>query len=163
MQDQENKNQTAYFGAGCFWGVEEEFSNLPGVIKTETGYAGGHTENPTYEQVCSDKTGHAEVVKVVFDPEQISYKELLQKFWKMHDPTLVNRQGPDVGSQYRSIILAENEMQSKEAEESKKECQKNGAYDNPIATEIVPLKKFYKAEEYHQKYLSKKGLRSCHI
>jgi len=155
--------ETAIFGAGCFWSVEEAFRVLPGVIETEVGYAGGHTVGPTYEQVCTDKTGHAEVVKVVFDPQKISYKELLDKFWRIHDPTTLNRQGPDVGSQYRSIILYTTEQQKKIANESKDLLHKSGIYKSPIVTEIVAASSFYKAEEYHQKYVVKGGAAACRI
>lgn len=138
----------ATFAAGCFWGVEAKFYKLSGVVSTQVGYTGGHSENPTYEEVCSDTTGHAEAVEVIFDPEQLSYKELLDLFWKIHDPTALNRQGFDVGSQYRSAIFYHNEEQKKLALETKPQ--------NAV-TEIVPASKFWRAEDYHQKYLKKRG------
>lgn len=145
--------ELATFGGGCFWCVEAIFKQVPGVIAVTSGYAGGYTKNPTYKEVCSGTTGHAEVVQVEYDPQKVSYKGLLDVFWKSHDPTSLNRQGADVGTQYRSIILYHNEEQKKIAEESKKEVSKN--FDKPIVTEIVPLDKFYKAEEYHQDFYAK--------
>ncbi len=145
------------FGAGCFWHVQEEFEKLKGVIKTEVGYMGGNFKNPTYKDVCSDATGHAEIVLVEYDEKKISFKELLDVFWKMHNPTTKNRQGLDVGSQYRSIILYYTEKQEKEAVESRKNEQKN--FKNKIVTEIKRAGKFYKAEEYHQHYLKNKRSR----
>ena len=142
----------ATFAAGCFWGVEDKFRKLAGVISTQVGYTGGHTENPTYEQVCSDKTGHAEAVEITFDPEKISYKELLDVFWRIHDPTTLNRQGFDVGSQYRSAIFYHNDEQKKLALETKPE--------NAV-TEIVSASKFWRAEEYHQLYYEKTGRSGC--
>ncbi len=147
--------QTATFGAGCFWGVEATFQKIKGVKKTIVGYMGGKLKNPTYAQVCTDKTGHAEVIKIIYDTEQISYETLLEKFWEIHDPTQLNRQGPDIGTQYRSVIFFYNEKQKKLAEESKKQQQKK--YSKKIVTEITPAKEFYPAEEYHQKYLQKHG------
>jgi peptide-methionine (S)-S-oxide reductase len=155
--------QLATFGAGCFWGVEETFRKVPGVVNTTVGYMGGTKENPTYEEVCTDKTGHAEVVQVEFDPEQVTYEELLKVFWECHDPTQLNRQGPDVGTQYRSVIFYHNEEQRKLAEASKEELDKSGKYDKPIVTEITPASTFWKAEEYHQRYLQKRGLGTCHL
>ena len=140
----------ATFGAGCFWGVESTFRRIPGVIETAVGYAGGHTENPTYKQVCTGDTGHAEVIQVEFDPKVVSYDKILDTFWEAHDPTTLNRQGNDSGTQYRSIILYNSEAQRVAAEKSKAAPQKH--FKNPIVTEIVPLKKFYKAEGYHQNY-----------
>ena len=155
--------QTATFGAGCFWHVQLEFSKIPGVIETSAGYMGGIPKfaNPTYEEVCSDKTGHAEVVQIKFDPKIVSFKNLLEIFWKNHDPTQLNRQGPDTGTQYRSVIFYHSEKQKKESQESLKELQK--ILSKRIMTEIVPAKAFYRAEEYHQNYLEKKGLTSCTI
>ncbi len=151
------KSETAQFAAGCFWGVESTFAKIPGVISTEVGYAGGQVANPTYEQVCSHQTGHAESIRVTFDPTAISYTELLNIFWACHNPTTPNRQGMDVGSQYRSIIFVQNEKQKKAAEASKAALEKSGAYPDKIVTEIIPATEFYRAEEYHQKYLQKKG------
>lgn len=147
-----NTNQTelATFGGGCFWCMDAVFERLPGVISVTSGFAGGHTENPTYEKVCTGATGHAEVIQIQFDPAKISYEKLLKVFWEAHDPTTLNRQGADVGTQYRSIILYHDEAQKVAAEKSKAEAQKH--FDAPIVTEIVPLKKFYKAEDYHQNY-----------
>ncbi|HVU27441.1 MAG TPA: peptide-methionine (S)-S-oxide reductase MsrA [Verrucomicrobiae bacterium] len=145
-----NNTEIADFGGGCFWCMEAVFERLPGVISITSGFAGGHTENPTYEQVCSETTGHAEVTEIVFDPAKISYDKLLDVFWQAHDPTTLNRQGADVGTSYRSIILYRNEKQKLEAEKSKIAAQAN--FKNPIVTEIVPLKKFWPAENYHQKY-----------
>jgi len=155
--------QLATFGAGCFWGVEETFRKLPGVIETAVGYSGGARENPTYEQVCSDATGHAEVVQVTYDPEKVSYEELLKVFWQNHNPTQLNRQGPDVGSQYRSVVFYHDEAQKSAAETSKTELEMKQVFHNPIVTSIEPEKPFYKAEEYHQQYLAKRGLETCHI
>jgi peptide-methionine (S)-S-oxide reductase len=147
--------EMAMFGAGCFWGIEAAFRKLHGVLDTEVGYAGGSTINPTYQQVCAHTTGHAEVVCVKFDPEQISYQDLLNVFWKIHNPTTLNRQGPDVGSQYRSVIFYYTEAQRKQAISSRDQLQKSGIFDKPIVTEIVPVANFYRAEEYHQQYLKK--------
>ncbi len=156
------EQKIAIFGAGCFWGIQYEFDQLKGVIKTEVGYAGGHTENPTYKEVCGDTTGHAEVVEVTYDPEMISYEKLLEAFWQMHDPTTMNRQGPDIGSQYRSIIFYFDENQKELAEKSKKDLSNSGKYKDPVVTEIVAAMPFYKAEEYHQKYFEKTGQKVCH-
>lgn len=142
--------ETATFGGGCFWCMEAEFQRVPGVISVTSGFAGGHTPNPTYEDVCTGQTGHAEVTQIVFDPQKVSYEKLLDYFWDAHDPTTLNRQGADVGTQYRSIILYNNEAQKLAAEKSKAEAQKN--FKDPIVTQIVPLTKFYKAEDYHQDY-----------
>jgi peptide-methionine (S)-S-oxide reductase len=155
--------QKATFGAGCFWGVEAEFHEMKGVIGALAGYAGGHTENPTYKDVCTGRTNHAEVVEVEYDEDQVSYQELLNLFWKAHDPTQVNRQGPDVGTQYRSVIFFHTPEQEKAARESKAELEKSGKFHRPIATVIEPAPAFYRAEEYHQQYLAKRGLRHCHI
>jgi len=151
----------ATFGAGCFWGVEAAFRCIPGVINTAVGYTGGHVEDPTYEDVCTDRTGHAEVVQVEFDPEKVSYERLLEVFWSAHDPTQLNRQGPDIGAQYRSVIFYHDEEQKVEAEESKARLQSLSRYRRPIVTQIVPAVPFYRGEEYHQQYLEKRGLESC--
>ena len=145
--------EKATFAAGCFWHVEEVFRKVKGVIDTKVGYTGGRMEKPTYGMVCTDKTGHAEAIEVTFNPKIVSYEELLNVFWKIHDPTQINRQGPDVGTQYRSAIFYRNEKQKKSAEKSKKEQQND--FNNKIATEIASVKDFYKAEEYHQKYMEK--------
>ena len=164
MKKTENKKlQLATFGAGCFWGVEETFRTLRGVKSTIVGYMGGTLKTPTYEDVCTDKTGHAEVVQIEFDTSQISYEELLNVFWNNHNPTTPNRQGPDVGTQYRSVIFFHAKEQKKIAKRSKENLEKSGKYENKIVTEIIPASIFYKAEDYHQKYLMKKGLNSCHI
>lgn len=155
--------QLATFGAGCFWGVEEAFRKLDGVLETAVGYSGGTRENPTYEQVCSDATGHAEVVQITYNPEEISYENLLKVFWENHNPTQLNRQGPDVGTQYRSVIFYHNEEQKAMAEKSKEDLDARQVFHAPIVTSIEPAKPFYKAEEYHQQYLAKRGLESCHI
>jgi peptide-methionine (S)-S-oxide reductase len=145
-----DKTEIADFGGGCFWCMEAVFERLPGVISITSGFAGGTTENPTYQQVCTETTGHAEVTEIEFDPAKISYDKLLEVFWQAHDPTTLNRQGADEGTSYRSIILYRDEKQKLEAEKSKLEAQTN--FKHPIVTEIVPLKKFYKAENYHQQY-----------
>lgn len=149
----------ATFGAGCFWGVEAEFRKIEGVTSTAVGYSGGHVPNPTYQQVCSDRTGHAEVVQVEFDPGRVSYEELLDIFWANHDPTQVNRQGPDYGTQYRTVIFAHDEDQEKAASASRDRAQER--FRRPIATQIEPAQEFFRAEEYHQRYLEKQGLSSC--
>ena len=151
------------FGAGCFWGVEETFRQLPGVVETEVGYAGGTLANPTYEQLCMHGTGHAEVVRVMFDPKKISYEKLLDIFFSSHNPTCLNYQGPDFGDQYRSVIFYFGEEQKKLAETAKAFQQKSGNWKRPIVTVIEPAPPFYRAEEYHQKYLMKSGRSSCHI
>jgi peptide-methionine (S)-S-oxide reductase len=150
-----NKTELATFGGGCFWCMEAVYERLPGVISVSSGYAGGHTENPTYHQVCGGDTGHAEVTQIEFDPAKISYDKLLEVFWQAHDPSTLNRQGADEGTQYRSIILFHDEKQKLLAEKSKLEAQK--AFYRPIVTEIVPLKKFFKAEDYHQGYFDANG------
>lgn len=150
------------FGAGCFWGVQYNFDQVKGVIETEVGYAGGHTENPSYKEVCTDKTGYAEVVHLNYDESLVTYNQLLTTFWEMHDPTTLNRQGPDVGSQYRSVIFYYDSKQKEAAEKSKEELAKSGKYRNPVITEIVSADQFYKAEEYHQKYFEKTGQKVCH-
>jgi peptide-methionine (S)-S-oxide reductase len=151
----------ATFGAGCFWGVEAVFRQIEGVTGTEVGYAGGHTENPSYEQVCSHTTGHAEVVQVTYDPDRVSYEELLDVFWGKHDPTQLNRQGWDIGDQYRSVIFFHDEEQRETAERSKAELDASGRYRKPVVTKIEPAPAFYPAEEYHQRYLEKQGRSSC--
>ena len=148
----------ATFGAGCFWHVEDMFRKTRGVNSTTVGYTGGHLSNPTYEQVCTDKTGHVEAVEVDYDPDEISFEELLDMFWSNHNPTTLNRQGPDVGIQYRSAIFYHDDKQKQLAENSKESLGKSGKYDGPIVTEIVCAPVFYKAEEYHQKYFKKHGL-----
>ncbi|MCL5671346.1 MAG: peptide-methionine (S)-S-oxide reductase MsrA [Acidobacteria bacterium] len=153
----------ATFGAGCFWGVEVTFSQLKGVTGTAVGYMGGTLQNPTYKDVCTDKTGHAEVVQVDYDPSEISYKKLLEVFWKNHNPTTLNRQGPDVGTQYRSVIFFHNPEQETEARASREEMEKAGVYSRPIVTQILPAQDFWRAEEYHQKYLEKRGLSHCSV
>lgn len=150
--------QTATFGAGCFWGVEEAFQHLPGVHHTIVGYMGGSMANPTYEDVCSDTTGHAEVVQVQYDPAEISYEALLKVFWDVHDPTQFNRQGADAGTQYRSVIFYHTSEQEKAAQKSKETLEQSGKFSDPIVTEIFPAQPFYPAEDYHQQYLKKRGL-----
>jgi peptide-methionine (S)-S-oxide reductase len=147
--------EKATFGAGCFWGVEYVFRRVPGVVDVEVGYSGGMTRNPTYEQVCSHTTGHAEAAQVTFDPDRVSFDQLLEVFWAMHDPTQVDRQGPDVGDQYRSVIFAHSDEQREAAEASKARAQSR--FGKPIATQIVPLTEFYPAEGYHQAYYEKNG------
>jgi peptide-methionine (S)-S-oxide reductase len=149
--------QKATFGAGCFWGVQAAFKKVDGVLGTTVGYMGGDYEDPAYEDVCSGKTGHAEVVKVEYDPDRVSYEDLLDVFWDIHDPTQHNRQGPDIGRQYRSVIFYYDEEQKEKAEKSKRQLEKSGEYDDKIATQIEPAKEFWRAEEYHQNYLEKKG------
>ncbi len=158
------KTEIATFAAGCFWGVEYAFRKVPGVLKTTVGYTGGHTANPTYEQVCSHATGHAEAVQVEFDPSKVSYEKLLELFWGMHDPTTVNRQGPDVGSNYRSAVFFNSPEQEKEALALKNKLEKSGKFKRPVVTEIVAAPQFYPAEEYHQQYFEKTGQRpQCHL
>jgi peptide-methionine (S)-S-oxide reductase len=159
----ENQTEKATFGAGCFWGVEATFRKVPGVTATAVGYAGGKTQNPTYKDVCTDTTGHAEVVEVQFDPAQVSYDTLLDIFWENHDPTTKNRQGPDWGTQYRSAIFVHSPEQQKQAQASKERLQASGKWGRPIVTEITPAPEFYRAEDYHQQYLEKRGLASCHL
>ena len=154
--------EIATFGAGCFWGVEAAFSRVPGVIEAVSGYSGGRTENPTYKDVCTDETGHAEVVQVTFDPAKVSFEKLLEVFWTMHDPTQVNRQGPDFGSQYRTAVFFHSPEQEATAKKIKAELNASGKFKKPIATEITAASPFYRAEEYHQKYLEKRGATSCH-
>jgi peptide-methionine (S)-S-oxide reductase len=152
----ENGLRKATFGAGCFWGVEASFLQLPGVVDAVSGYAGGTVPNPTYEQVCTDTTGHAEVVEVTYDPERIGYDDLLDAFWRLHDPTQLNRQGPDFGTQYRSAIFTHDEEQAEAARRSKEEAQARFSF--PIVTRIEPAPAFYRAEDYHQRYFEKHGI-----
>ena len=155
--------EKATFGAGCFWGVEATFRQIPGVTATAVGYEGGTLENPTYEDVCTDRTGHAEVVQVEFDPAKVAYETLLETFWTNHDPTTPNRQGVDVGTQYRSVIFYHTPDQQQRAEASRDQMWASGRFKRPIVTQIVPAATFYRAEDYHQQYLEKRGLASCHI
>lgn len=155
--------EKATFGAGCFWGVEAAFRQTPGVKDAIVGYAGGQTQNPTYEEICSNDTGHAEVVEVTFDPAEVSYETLLEAFWRNHDPTTRNRQGPDVGSQYRSVIFYHSPEQKTAAEANLAELDKSGRFRRPIVTQIEPAPTFYRAEEYHQQYLAKHGRTHCAI
>ena len=157
----DTKTEQATFAAGCFWGVEAEFRQIPGVIATTVGYTGGRGARPTYEQVCSHTTGHAEAVLVEFDPEQVSYEQLLDAFWGLHDPTQLNRQGPDVGDQYRSAIYFHSPEQEAAAKASKEAAQER--FSKPIVTEITEAPEFWPAEDYHQRYLEKRGLASCAI
>jgi peptide-methionine (S)-S-oxide reductase len=154
---------TASFAAGCFWGVEAAFRQVEGVLDTAVGYSGGRLENPTYEDVCSGRTGHAETVEVEYDPSRASYEQLLDVFWENHDPTTLNRQGPDVGEQYRSAIFFHTPEQQAAATASKAKLEDSGKYKRPIVTQIQPASKFFRAEEYHQRYLEKHGLAHCRI
>ena len=155
--------EKATFGAGCFWGVEARFAELNGVLDTAVGYEGGALDHPTYKEVCTDRTGHAEVVQVTFDPSRLSYETLLDAFFALHDPTQVNRQGPDWGTQYRTVIFALSEGQARAAEEKIAELNASGTFRKPIATKVETAQTFWKAEEYHQRYLEKRGMTSCHI
>jgi peptide-methionine (S)-S-oxide reductase len=159
----EKRTEKATFGAGCFWGVEAAFRQIKGVISTSVGYSGGSYENPSYRDVCTGTTGHAEVVEVVYDPSRVSYDDLLKVFWENHDPTTLNRQGPDWGHQYRSAIFFHSLEQEAAALASKAKLDSSGRYRRPIVTEITPASKFYVAEDYHQQYLEKRGLSTCHI
>ncbi len=154
--------EIATFGAGCFWGIEAAFRRVPGVLDTAVGYSGGQLENPSYKDVCTDETGHAEVVQVTFDPAKIGYRQLLEVFWQIHDPTQLNRQGPDSGTQYRTAIFFHSPEQEAVAKESKAALEASKKLRRPIATEITPAGKFYLAEDYHQRYLEKRGAASCH-
>lgn len=154
-------SEKATFGAGCFWGVEARFGEVPGVLETAVGYSGGHTLNPTYKDVCTDETGHAEVVELTFDPAKVSYEELVRLFFQLHDPAQLNRQGPDYGTQYRSAIFSHSPEQKATAERVMQEMQQ--LVRGKIVTQIEPAQTFYRAEEYHQKYLEKRGLKQCHI
>lgn len=153
----------AIFAAGCFWGVQDYFDQVPGVVETEVGYIGGHVDQPTYEQVCTHTTGHAEAVKVVFDPKKVSYQTLLKQFFRLHDPTQLNRQGPDVGDNYRSAIFYEDEAQKTAAQKIIDELDKSSRYKKPIVTTLEKAGTFWRAEEYHQKYTQKTGFGACHI
>jgi peptide-methionine (S)-S-oxide reductase len=155
--------EKATFGAGCFWGVEATFRRVPGVVATTVGYMGGTLPNPSYEDVCTHRTGHAEVVQVEYDPAKVSYDDLLKVFWANHDPTTLNRQGPDVGTQYRSVIFFHTPQQEAAAQASKERLQSAGIYKHPIVTEVKPAAEFWRAEQYHQQYLEKRGLAQCHI
>ena len=156
-------SEKATFGAGCFWGVEVRFNEMAGVLDTAVGYAGGNLEHPPYKDVCTGRTGHAEVVEVSFDPSRLSYGALLDAFFCLHDPTQVNRQGPDYGTQYRTEIFTHSDGQAAEARAKIMELNASGSFRKPIATEVVPVATFWKAEEYHQRYLEKRGMVSCHI
>ena len=153
----------ATFAAGCFWGVEATFRQIPGVTSTRVGYTGGEFANPSYKDVCSDRTGHAEAVEVDYDPDKVNYEQLLDVFWENHDPTQFNRQGPDYGSQYRSAVFFHSPEQEQAARASKEKLQTSGHFSRPVVTQIVPAVTFYEAEDYHQQYLEKRGLASCHI
>ena len=153
----------ATFAAGCFWGVEATFRQMPGVISTRVGYIGGNIANPTYKQVCTDTTGHAEAVEIDYDPAKLSYDKLLDVFWENHDPTQLNRQGPDWGKQYRSAIFFHTPEQEAAAKASKQQLENSHRFSKPVVTQIVPAVTFFEAEDYHQQYLEKKGLASCHI
>jgi peptide-methionine (S)-S-oxide reductase len=155
--------EKATFGAGCFWGVEARFAEIPGVLETAAGYEGGELEHPTYKEVCTDRTGHAEVVDVTFDPARVSYDTLLEAFFSLHDPTQLNRQGPDWGSQYRSVVFTRTAEQMQQARAKIAELSASGAYRKPIVTKVEPATMFWKAEEYHQRYLEKRGMVHCHI
>src|SRR5258708_6832577 len=153
----------ATFAAGCFWGVEATFRQIPGVSATRVGYTGGEVKNPSYKDVCTDRTGHAEAVEVEYDPAKVSYEDLLNVFWENHDPTQLNRQGPDFGTQYRSAIFYHSPEQEQAAQTSKQTLEKSHQFSRQIVTQIVPAVTFYEAEDYHQQYLEKRGLASCHI
>ncbi len=155
--------EKATFAAGCFWGVEARFQQLPGVISTAVGYEGGSLASPTYQQVCTDRTGHAEAVEIEFDPSKISYQKLLDEFFELHDPTQLNRQGPDWGSQYRSVVFYHSPEQEKTAKETIARLTAEKKFSKPVVTQVVPAETFWHAEEYHQKYLEKRGAVSCHI
>lgn len=157
------KSAIATFGAGCFWGVEVTFRNTPGVQDAVVGYMGGSSDNPTYEEVCTDRTGHVEVVQVTFDPDEVSFKDLVNVFFQNHNPTEMNRQGPDVGRQYRSVVFTHSKVQVQEAESLRTELDASGKFSKPIVTAVEPAQPFYPAEDYHQRYLEKRGLASCHI
>jgi peptide-methionine (S)-S-oxide reductase len=161
VEKRTGRTERATFAAGCFWGVEEAFRKRAGVVSTSVGYTGGTVPDPTYKQVCSDRTGHAEAVEVVYDPDRLSYEDLLDLFWSIHDPTTRDRQGPDVGSQYRSAIFTHTPEQQSAALASREQAQAKHA--RPIVTQVTPAAPFYRAEEYHQQYLEKRGLGSCHL
>jgi len=153
--------EVATFAAGCFWGVEAAFRKVEGVLDATVGYCGGHLENPTYRDVCTGRTGHAEAVRVAYDPARVSYEDLLEVFWRIHDPTSLNRQGPDTGTQYRSVIFFHGERQRAAATASKESLARSGRLERPVVTEVVPASTFYPAQEYHQRYLEKRGQGSC--
>jgi peptide-methionine (S)-S-oxide reductase len=155
--------EKATFGAGCFWGVEAAFRQIKGVISTAVGYSGGDYKNPSYRDVCTGRTGHAEVVEVTYDPTRVSYEDMLKVFWENHNPTTLNRQGPDVGTQYRSAVFFHSPEQEQAARASMEELTRSGRYNRPIVTQIEPASEFYMAEDYHQQYLEKRGLSTCHI
>ncbi|MFT4113991.1 peptide-methionine (S)-S-oxide reductase MsrA [Silvibacterium sp.] len=155
--------EKATFGAGCFWGVELRFQQVPGVISTAVGYEGGSLESPTYKEVCTDRTGHAEVVEIEFDPAKVSFQQLLDLFFELHDPTQLNRQGPDYGTQYRTVVFFHSPEQEAAAHATIARLTEAKAFDKPIVTQVVPAETFWKAEEYHQKYLEKRGMAACHI
>ena len=157
------QTQKATFGAGCFWGVEAAFRELPGVVSAVVGYSGGHLPNPTYRDVCSGETGHAEVVEVEYDPSRVTYDQLLDLFWSIHDPTQLNRQGPDFGTQYRSVIFLHSPEQEAAARASLAKLESSGRLKRKIVTPILPASEFWRAEEYHQQYFEKHGLKSCHL
>lgn len=159
----EERYERAYFAAGCFWGVEAAFREVPGVVETAVGFMGGTTEDPTYAEVCTGRTGHAETVEVVFDPEVVGYSDLLDVFWEVHDPTTKDRQGPDVGHQYRSAIFFLTPEQEREARASKERLKRSGRYPRPIVTAIEPAGPFYRAEDYHQQYYEMRGVRDCRL
>jgi peptide-methionine (S)-S-oxide reductase len=163
MTSTDRKPEVASFAAGCFWGVEDAFRHLPGVKQTVVGYEGGTLEQPTYRDVCSGRTGHAETVEITYDPDEISYEDLLRVFWENHDPTTLNRQGPDFGEQYRSAIFTHSEEQRTAAEESKRRLNEAGVLKRPVVTQIVPASTFWPAEEYHQQYFEKHGISACHL
>lgn len=157
------KEEVAILAGGCFWGVQFYYDQVPGVVQTEVGYIGGRTDSPTYEQVCSHTTGHAEATKITFDPSKISFNTLLKHFFRIHDPTQLNRQGPDVGDQYRSAIFYTNEKQKDQAQKVLEQLRNSKEYEKPIVTKLEPAGTFWKAEEYHQKYTQKTGLGACHV
>jgi methionine-S-sulfoxide reductase len=155
--------QEAIFAAGCFWGVQDYFDKVPGVVETEAGYIGGHVENPSYEAVCTHTTGHAEAVRVVFDPAKVSYQTLLKQFFHMHDPTQLNRQGPDIGDNYRSAVFYKDESQKQAAREMIEQLNDSGRYKKPIVTSLEPAGKWWPAEDYHQKFTQRTGMGACHV
>ncbi len=155
--------ETATFGAGCFWGVEHTFRQIEGVVNAVVGYAGGSSQEPTYREVCSGTTGHAEAVQLTYDPSRIGYEDLLEAFWRLHDPTQVNRQGPDVGTQYRSVVFFHDSQQEEKARAAIEALEAGGSLSRPVATEVVPAGPFWPAEDYHQQYLAKRGMASCHV
>jgi methionine-S-sulfoxide reductase len=157
------KREEAIFAAGCFWGVQDYFDQVPGVVETEVGYTGGHLDHPSYEAVCAHTTGHAEAVKVVYDPEKVSYETLLRHFFRMHDPTQLNRQGPDIGDNYRSAVFYSNDDKKRQAQAMIDELNKSGEYKKPIVTTLEPTGKWWPAEDYHQKFTKKTGRGACHI